>query len=76
MRERVRARFIQTVTSAAAALENDNRFADALSLYRRAIDADDLACAFNDGVVRCLRRLGRGPEAESTGRCERQSRQT
>ncbi len=71
MRERVRARFVQTVTSAAAALEDDDRFADALSLYRRAIDADDLACVFNDGVVRCLHRLGRGPEAESTRRPER-----
>ena len=74
MRERVRARFIQTVTSVAAGLEDDKRFEDALSLYRRATDIDDLGCVFNDGVVRCLRMLQRGQEVEMAPRRQQRGR--
>lgn len=65
MRERLRARFVSVVASAAAALEARNRPAEAATLYERGIAADDLVGAFHDGLACCLIKLGRISEADA-----------
>jgi DNA-binding SARP family transcriptional activator len=68
MRERLRARFVSIVAGAAAALEARERFDDAMRLYERGIAADELVCAFHDGLIRCLGRAGRAVEAQALRR--------
>jgi hypothetical protein len=46
-------------------MEACNRFDAAAQLYERAIMVDDLVCVFHEGLIRCLRRLGRQAEAET-----------
>jgi DNA-binding SARP family transcriptional activator len=65
LRERLRSRFVSIVAGAAAAMEARGRTADALTLYERGLAADDLVCAFHDGLVRCLSQLGRMSESDS-----------
>jgi DNA-binding SARP family transcriptional activator len=65
LRERLRSRFVSIVAGAAAALEARGRAADAVTLYERGLAADDLVGAFHDGLVRCLSKLDRMPEADS-----------
>ena len=64
-RERLRGRFVGVVAGAAASMEACNRFDAAAQLYERAIMVDDLVCVFHEGLIRCLRRLGRQAEAET-----------
>ncbi len=71
-RELLRARFIDAVERVAAAMEHDRRWADALSWYRRGIEADELAESFHQGVMRCLLAMDRQAEAASAYRRLRQ----
>jgi LuxR family maltose regulon positive regulatory protein len=68
LRERLRSRFVSIVAGAGAALEAGNRMAEAAAVYERGLAADDLVCAFHDGLVRCLCKLGRDSEAETARR--------
>jgi DNA-binding SARP family transcriptional activator len=68
LRERLRSRFVSIVAGAGAALEARDRMAEAAALYERGLAADDLVCAFHDGLIRCLCKAGRTPEAETARR--------
>lgn len=67
-RERLRSRFIQSVSTHAAKLEAARRDGDAIALYLRGIDADDVVEPFYQGLMRCYHRLDRVPEAVSAYR--------
>ncbi|MBL8515834.1 MAG: hypothetical protein JNM76_02600 [Betaproteobacteria bacterium] len=61
-RERLRARFIETVIDAGRGLENGGDTAGALALYSHGIDLENLAEPIYRGVMRCC--LARGEIAE------------
>ena len=63
MREKLRARYLELVSSAARRLERDGHLEEALDLYRRGIEADELAETFHQGLMRCHHQVGRTPEA-------------
>lgn len=73
MRERLRSTFVRTVEAAAAALEEQGGHQQALDLYVRGIETDDLVEPFYRGLMRCYVRLGRTAEAASTFRRLRQT---
>lgn len=62
-RERLRARYLELVGSAARRFEQEGRHEEALDLYRRGIEADELAETFHQGLMRCHHQVGRTPEA-------------
>lgn len=68
MRERLRSRFIQGIGEHAARLEAAHQEADAIALYLRGLDADNVVEPFYQGLMRCYRRLDRLPEAVSAYR--------
>ncbi|HEY9025553.1 MAG TPA: BTAD domain-containing putative transcriptional regulator [Burkholderiaceae bacterium] len=68
MRERLRSRFIQGVAEQASRLEAAHRDADAIALYLRGLDADNVVEPFYQGLMRCYHRLDRLPEAVSAYR--------
>ena len=68
MRERLRSRFIQSVSTHAARLEAARRDEEAIALYLRGIAADDVVEPFYQGLMRCYHRLDRLPEAVSAYR--------
>lgn len=72
-RERLRARFVRCVSENGQMFEAGGRFDEALALYLRGIDADQLVEPFYQGLMRCYQRLGRVPEAISTYRRLRQT---
>lgn len=71
-RERLRSRFVGLVTSTARSLERGGALDDAVAMYLRGIEADELAEPFYEGLMRCYQRLGRIPEALGTYRRLRQ----
>jgi LuxR family transcriptional regulator, maltose regulon positive regulatory protein len=73
MRERLRDHFLQVLTDAARRLESQSRCEEAERLYRRGIDADDLAETFYQGAIRCLLAMGRQAEAMALLRRLRQT---
>jgi len=70
-RERLRGRFRRVVTTIGQKLEEGQRVEEAVDLYLGAIDVDDLASVFHDGLIRCLRKLGRCHEADSAHQRQR-----
>lgn len=68
MRERLRARFVETMGKRALELEREGRVEAALSLYLRGLEADDLVEPFYQGLMRCYDRLERRSEAVSAYR--------
>lgn len=62
-REKLRARYLRLVSTAARRFEQDGRHEEALDLYRRGIEADELAETFHQGLMRCHHQVGRTPEA-------------
>jgi LuxR family maltose regulon positive regulatory protein len=62
-RERLRARFIELTGKVCAALEGEKKFDQAVDLYLRGIEADDLVEPFYQGLMRCYERLNRRSEA-------------
>jgi len=68
LRERLRSRFVSIVAGAGAALEARDRMVEAATIYERGLAADDLVCAFHDGLIRCLCKAGRGSEADTARR--------
>jgi DNA-binding SARP family transcriptional activator len=67
-RERLRFRFFSIVYRHASALESAGEWETAVGLYRRSLDVDDLAEETYRRLMRCLQRMGRGPEALSVYR--------
>jgi LuxR family transcriptional regulator, maltose regulon positive regulatory protein len=72
-RERLRARLLNAVDRAGAALEASGQVDEAMALYLRGMDADPLAETFYQGLMRCHLRQGRHAEAFSTYRRLRQT---
>lgn len=72
-REQLRSRFIRLVAEFGLALESTGRWHEAIAQYQAGIEADDLAEAFHQGLMRCFRALGRHAEAMSAYRRLRQT---
>jgi len=65
-RDRLRSRFVGLVTDAGHEMEQAGRHEEAVRLYRRGLDADDLAEAFYQGLMRCQSATGRTADAVAT----------
>jgi LuxR family transcriptional regulator, maltose regulon positive regulatory protein len=63
MREKLRARYLDLVRALARRLEQEGRHEDALELYQRGIETDELAETFHQGLMRCHHQVGRTAEA-------------
>lgn len=72
-REQLRSRFVRLVESAGAAAEAASRWDEALALYRRGLDADELAESFHQGLMRCHLAAGRHVEGMAAYRRLRQT---
>jgi DNA-binding SARP family transcriptional activator len=66
MRERLRSKFVRAVQTCAQCLEAETRHEEAIELYSRGLEADDLVEPFYQGVMRGYLRLGRMAEATAT----------
>ena len=73
LRERLRGRFIHTLSSHGAAMEAASDFNGAVDCYLRGIDADAIVEAFHQGLMRCYRALKRPTEAISAYRRMKQT---
>jgi DNA-binding SARP family transcriptional activator len=73
MRERLRGKFVRTLQTVAHQLETAGRHEEAIDLYLRGIDADDLIEPFYQGLMRSYQLLGRCTEAASAYRRMRQA---
>ena len=58
MRERLRGRFVQTVQRVARRFEASGRWEEAIAWYTNGRNADDLAEAFYQGLMRCYLETG------------------
>jgi DNA-binding SARP family transcriptional activator len=67
-RENLKSKFIDAVGKLGAHLEENHQFAEAMTLYSRGIEADNLVESFYQGLMRCHERLGQPSEAMSTYR--------
>ena len=66
LRERLRSHFIRLVSDVAGELEKSGESVEAIKLYECGLDADNLAEAFYQGVMRCHASAGRHTEAVAT----------
>ncbi len=72
-REQLRSRFVRLVEAAAIAAEGESDWAAAIAWYRRGLDADELAEAFHQGLMRCHLAAGRYAEGMAVYRRLRQT---
>lgn len=72
-RARLRGKFVRAAEAVGRRLENADLFEEAIALYLRGIDADNLIEPFYQGLMRCYDRLGRASEAASAFRRLRQT---
>jgi DNA-binding SARP family transcriptional activator len=63
LRELLRSRFVRVISDAARELEGVGRHEQAVELYERGLDADQLAEAFYQGLMRCYAATGRNADA-------------
>jgi DNA-binding SARP family transcriptional activator len=63
LRERLRSKFIACLSDSARRFEEGDQIEAAISLYRRGIEADELAEDFYRGLMRCYRAREEGAEA-------------
>ena len=68
LREKLRSNFIVCVSGLARRYQRDERLEAAMDLYRRGIEADELAEVFYHGLMRCHQRRDERPEALSVYR--------
>jgi LuxR family maltose regulon positive regulatory protein len=69
-RERARSEFLHAVGDLAESWEAQNRWDDAVAVYERGLEVDDLIESFYSGLMRCHERLGQRAQAlESYERC-------
>ncbi len=73
MRERIRYKFLRYISEAGRLHEDAGNLEDAILLYQRGIEADDLAETLYQGLMRCYRELGRTADALSAYRRVRQT---
>jgi LuxR family maltose regulon positive regulatory protein len=73
MRERLRAKFVHLIGVAGEELEQKCEWQQAIALYLRGLDADELTESFYQGLMRCYRSMGRRAEALSIYRRMRQT---
>ncbi|MFN0038200.1 MAG: BTAD domain-containing putative transcriptional regulator [Burkholderiales bacterium] len=67
-RERLRGKFIDTLSQFGAILENEGNWSEAVRYYLRGIDADPIVESFHQGLMRCYERLDKRTEALSVYR--------
>ena len=67
-REHLRSRFTDAIGKLGNSLEKDSRDEEAIALYSRGIEADNLVESFYQGLIRCHDRLGQRVEAISAYR--------
>jgi len=72
-REQLRSRFVRLTEVAAAGLESEARWDDAVSRYHRGLEADPLAETFYQGLMRCHLAHGRHAEGMAVYRRLRQT---
>jgi LuxR family maltose regulon positive regulatory protein len=63
LRDRLRSKCLRAVLALGRALETDARWEDAIALYRRALELDNLAEDLYRSLMVCYRELGRPSEA-------------
>ena len=63
MRERLRAKFMELISDQGRHLEATGRYEDAVAVYQRGLDADNLLEEFHQGLMRCYVKLNRNAEA-------------
>lgn len=68
MRERLRGKFVRAVQARAQRLEGEGHQEEAIELYSRGLEADDLVEPFYQGLMRSFQSLGRSAEATATFR--------
>ena len=66
VRERLRSRFVRAVSEAGRELEHASQHEEAATLYQRGLDADNMAEAFYQGLMRCHATAGRTSDAIAT----------
>ena len=71
-RERLRSKFVRLVEAVALKEEDAGRWEQAIALYSKGLEADDLVEPFYQGLMRCYRSLGRHAEAMNAFRRLRQ----
>jgi len=71
-RERLRNKFVRLAEAVALEEEKAGRWDQAIALYLKGLEADDLVEPFYQGLMRCYRALGRHAEAMSAYRRLRQ----
>jgi DNA-binding SARP family transcriptional activator len=62
-REMLRAKFVRAVEAIAEAAEKTGRWEEAIALFNKGLEADDLVESFYQGLMRCYQALGRHAEA-------------
>jgi DNA-binding SARP family transcriptional activator len=72
MRERLRGKFIRAIESLGRESELEEAYDEAIAMYLRGIDADDLVEPFYRGLMRCYAKLDRRAEAAGVFRRLRQ----
>ena len=73
MRERLRSQFLRYVTRVGRIYEQAGRFEEAVLLYQKGIESDDLAEVLYQGVMRCHIQQDRHAEAMAVYRRLRQT---
>jgi two-component SAPR family response regulator len=68
MRERLRGKFVRLVDWAGQREEATGQWQQAIALYEKGLEADELTESFYQGLMRCHRALGRNAEAMSAFR--------
>jgi LuxR family transcriptional regulator, maltose regulon positive regulatory protein len=63
MRERLRGKFVRAVEATGCDLEDRGQYQQAIELYARGIETDDLVEPFYRGLMRCYHKLDRHSEA-------------
>ena len=71
-RERLRSKFVRLVEAVGLEEEGAGRWEQAIVLYSKGLEADDLVEPFYQGLMRCYRSLGRHAEAMTAFRRLRQ----
>ena len=71
-RERLRTRIVRLVEAVALAEEDAGHWEQAIAVYSKGLEADDLVENFYQGLMRCYRSLGRHAEAMNVFRRLRQ----
>jgi DNA-binding SARP family transcriptional activator len=71
-REKLRDRFLRGIDTLGAHLEQSKEYKEALRVYQRGLDADDLAESYYQRMMNCHMRLGRNAEAMAVyNRCKK-----